>query len=80
MRNDYDKGQTVKKNYKTVVTEQKRQQREYDHSSITGRPNIDEISKRNEEAERREKKSFYTVTGIIVLFIIAVVVLIYFFS
>ena len=50
------------------------------HRSVTNRPNIDEISKRNEEAERREKKSFYTVTGIIVLFIVVVVVLIYFVS
>ena len=80
MGNDYDKDQTVKKNDKTVVTEQKRQQREYGHSSITGRPNIDEISKRNEEVEKRKRKSFYTVTGIIVLFIAVVMVLIYFFN
>ena len=66
MGNDNDKDQTIKK--------------DVGHSSISGRPNIDEISKRNEEAERREKKSFYTVTGIIVLFIVVIVVLIYFFS
>ena len=69
-----------KKDNETAVSTQKREQREDSHASITGRPNIDEISKRNEEAERREKKSFYTVTGIIVLFIVVVVVLIYFFS
>ena len=80
MGNDYDKDQTVKKNDKTVVTEQKRQQREYDHSSITGRPNIDEISKKNKETEKRERKSFYTVTEIIVLLIIVDIFLVYFFS
>ena len=80
MGNDYDKDQTVKKNDKTVVTEQKRQQREYDHSSITGRPNINEISKRNEAIANQERKSFYTVAGIIVLLIIAIIFLLYFFS
>ena len=61
-----DKDQTIKK--------------DVGHSSISGRPNIDEISRRNEEAEKRESKSFYTVTGIIVLLIIAVIFLVYFFS
>ena len=77
---DNDKVQTIKKDDEIVLSSaQKRPQSEDGRPTITGRPNIDEISKRNEEAERREKKSFYTVTGIIVLFIVVVVVLIYFF-
>ena len=80
MGNGNDKDQTVKKDNETAVSTQKREQREDSHASITGRPNIDEISKRNEEAEKRERKSFYTVTGIIVLLIIVVILLVYFFS
>ena len=49
-------------------------------STITGRPNIDDISKRNEEAARQERKSHYTVVGIIVLLIITVIFLVYFLS
>ena len=77
---DHDKNLTVEKDDAAVVSVQKEQRRENNRASVSGRPNIDEISKRNEEAERREKKSFYTVTGIIVLFIAVVVVLIYFVS
>ena len=66
MGNDNDKDQTIKK--------------DVGHSSISGRPNIDEISKKNEEAEKRERKSFYTVTEIIVLLIIVDIFLVYFFS
>ena len=48
--------------------------------SIAGRPNINEISKRNEAIANQERKSFYTVAGIIVLLIIAIIFLLYFFS
>ena len=54
--------------------------REIDRASIKGRPNINEISKRNEETEKQERKSFYITTGIIVLLITVVVLLVYFFS
>ena len=77
---DNGKSQTIEKIDETIVPMQKERSRENSRISITGRANINEISKRNEEAERREKKSFYTVTGIIVLFIVVIVVLIYFFS
>ena len=77
---DNDKNQTVKKDYETVASVQKERRREDNRASVTGRPNIDEISKRNEEAEKRERKSFYTVAGIIVLLIIVVIFLVYFFS
>ena len=67
MGNNNDKTQPIKK--------------DNSYSSITGRPNIDVISKRNQEVEKREKKTFYTTAGTIVtLFIVVVAVLIYFFS
>ena len=49
-------------------------------ASIKGRPNIDEISKRNEEEQKRDKRSSYISTGIIALLVIAVMLLIYYFS
>ena len=64
----------------TIVPMQEKRPRENSRISIAGRPNIDEISKRNEEAEKRTRKSFYTVAGIIVLLIIAIIFLLYFFS
>ena len=48
--------------------------------SIAGRPNINEISKRNEAIANQERKTFYKVAGIIVLLIIAIIFLLYFFS
>ena len=55
-------------------------QREYGSVSIKGRPNINEISKRNEEEEKQDRKSSYITTGIIILLIIVVMLLVYFFS
>ena len=55
-------------------------QREYGRSSIKGRPNIDEISKRNEEEEKRDRKSHYMMMGVIILIIIVVILMVYFFS
>mgnify|MGYP000633845300 CR=1 FL=1 len=79
--NDNDKEQTVEKDNETVASAQKKQQEKDGHaSSITGRPNIDEISKRNEAIANQERKTFYKVAGIIVLLIIAIIFLLYFFS
>ena len=77
---DNDKNLTVEKNDETVAPVQKERRKEDSRTSVTGRPNIDEISKRNEEAAKQERKSYYTVVGIIVLLIIAVIFLVYFFS
>ena len=74
------KSQTVEKIDETIVSMQKEQPREDNRISIAGRPNINEISKRNEAIANQERKSFYTVAGIIVLLIIAVIFLLYFFS
>ena len=80
MENNGYKGKVIENDDEKVDYTEKKQNREYGRSSITGRPNIEEISKRNAEAEKRERRSSYTVAGIIVLFIIVVIVLVYFFS
>ena len=74
------KNQTVEKIDGTVVPMQKERPRENNRISIAGRPNINEMSKRNEAIANQERKSFYTVAGIIVLLIIAIIFLLYFFS
>ena len=74
------KSQTVEKIDETILPTQKERSRENSRISIAGRPNIHEISKRNEAITNQERKSFYTVAGIIVLLIIAIVFLLYFFS
>ena len=80
MENSDDKNKTVEKDDETLIFDQKISREKQSYASITGRPNIDEISKRNEEAAKQERKSFYTVTGIIILLIIVIVFLVYFFS
>ena len=65
---------------RTIVPMQEKRPRENSRISIAGRPNIDEISKRNEAIAKQERKSFYKVAGIIVLLIIAIIFLLYFFS
>ena len=72
--------QTAEKIGETTVSKQKERLRENSRISIAGRPNIDEISKRNEEIANQERKKFYKVAGIIVLLIIAIIFLLYFFS
>ena len=75
-----DKNQTVEKIDRTVVPMQEERPRKNSRISIAGRPNINEISKRNEAIANQERKSFYTVAGIIVPLIIAIIFLLYFFS
>ena len=75
-----DKSQTIGKIDETIVPTQEERPRENSRISIAGRPNINEISKRNEEIAKQERKSFYKVAGIIVLLIIAIIFLLYFFS
>ena len=72
--------QVAEKVYGTIVPMQKKQPRENSRIYIAGRPNINEISRRNEEVVKQERKSFYKVAGIIVLLIIAIIFLLYFFS
>jgi len=77
---DNYKDLTAKRDEGTVLSEQKGWQKENTRPTIAGRPNIEEISKRNEEAVRQERRSFYLVAGIIVLLIMAVMLLVYFLS
>ena len=74
------KSQMVEEIDETILPMQKEQSRENSRLSIAGRPNINEISKRNEAIAKQERKSFYKVAGIIVLLIIAIIFLLYFFS
>jgi len=74
------KRQTVEKIDGTVVPTQEERPRENSRISIAGRPNINEISKRNEAIANQERISIYKVAGIIVLLIIAIIFLLYFFA
>ena len=62
---------------KTVTSTQKETDK---RSMSTGRPNIDDITKRNEEEKRQDRKSTYIIAGIVVLLIAVIVIAIYFFS
>ena len=77
MENNNRKNYTIEKEEKSVEPAQHRKK---NHTSVTGRPDINEISKRNEEAARQERKSYYIITGKIALLIIVVIFLVYFFS
>ena len=74
------KRQTIEKIDGIIMPTQKERPRENSRISIAGRANINEISKRNEEIVKQERKSSYKVAGIIVLLIIAIIFLLYFFS
>ena len=77
---DNGKNRTAEKIDGTVMPTQKERPGEINRTSIAGRPDINEISKKNEAIAKQERKSFYKVAGIIVLLIIAIIFLLYFFS
>ena len=68
---------TVKKNDETVTSTQERLQESY---APTGRPNINEINKRNAEQDKQEKKASYKVAGVAILAIVLIVIAVYVFS
>ena len=70
-----NKGQNVEEDDETLISTQVRTP---GGSLSTGRPNIDDINKRNAEERRQEKKSSYIVAGIVV--VILIVIALYFFS
>ena len=84
MVNSDDKDQSAEKNDETKMSVQeswqKKQKKEDNYTSVTGRPNIDVISKRNQEAAEQERKSLYAVIGIIILLITGILLLVYFFG
>ena len=53
-----DKNQTVEKIDRTVVPMQEERPRKNSRISIAGRPNINEISKRNEAIIKQERETF----------------------
>ena len=78
MENDSDKNRIVEKDDEKTVTSTKE---ETDKRSMsTGRPNIDDINKRNAEEKKQDRKSSYIIAGIVVLLIAVIVIAIYFFS
>ena len=75
MKNDKD--QEVGKDQETVISTQEGIR---ERSTLTGRPNIDVIIKRNEEESKQDRKSSYIVTGIVALLAMAIVFAIYFLA
>ena len=68
---------TVKKNDEIVTSTQERPQEAY---APTGRPDINEINKRNAEQDKQEKKASYKVVGVAILAIVLIVIAVYVFS
>ena len=76
--NDNSNSKTVEKIDEVGEPMRKEQPRERSRIFTAGRPDINEISKRNEAIANQERKSFYKVAVIIVLLIIAIIFLLYF--
>ena len=55
---DNGKSQAVKKYFETLMSIEKERPRENNRISIAGRPNINEISKRNEAIIKQERETF----------------------
>ena len=72
-----DKGQAVEKDDEIVTSTQKGTQKT---SVLTGRPNIDVITARNEEEVKQERRSSYKIVVIVSLLVVVIVIAIYFFS
>ena len=68
---------TARKNDEITTSTQERLQESF---VSTGRPNINEINKRNAEQDKQEKKASYRVVGIVILAIVLIVAVLYFFS
>ena len=46
----------------------------------TGRPDLNEINRRNAEEDKKDRRTSYNVAGIMALFVIIVIALVYFFT
>ena len=68
---------SARKNDEIVTSTQERLQESY---APTGRPNINEINKRNAEQDKQEKKASYKVAGTAILAIVLIVIAVYVFS
>ena len=72
-----DKGQAVEKDDEIVTSTQKGTQKT---SVLTGRPNIDVITARNEEEVKQERRSSYKIAVIVSLLVAVTIIAIYFLS
>ena len=72
-----DKGQAVEKDDEIVTSTQKETQKT---SVLTGRPNIDVITARNEEEVKQERRSSYKIAVIVSLLVAVIIIVIYFLS
>ena len=68
---------TARKNDEIVTSTQEGLQENF---VSTGRPNINEINKRNAEQDKQEKKASYKVAGTAILAIVLIVIAVYVFS
>ena len=68
---------TARKNDEIVTSTQEGLQENF---VSTGRPNINEINKRNAEQDKQEKKASYKVAGAVILAIVLIVIAVYVFS
>ena len=68
---------TARKNDEIVTSTQERLQESF---VPTGRPNINEINKRNAPQDKQEKKASYKVAGVAILAIALIVIAVYVFS
>ncbi len=72
-----DKGQAAEKDDEIVTSTQKGTQKT---SVLTGRPNIDVITARNEEEVKQERRSSYKIAVIVSLLVAVIIIAIYFLS
>ena len=77
MENDNKKHLRVEKEGESMTSTQERVQ---EASTLTGRPNIDVITARNEEEAKQDRKSSYKTAGIVALLVVIVMIAIYFFG
>ena len=72
-----DKGQAVEEDDEIATSILKRTQ---ETSVLTGRPNIDVITARNEEEAKQDRRSSYKIVVIVSFLVAAIIIAIYFFS
>ena len=72
-----DKGQAVEKDDEIVTSTQKGTQKT---SVLTGRPNIDVITARNEEEAKQDRRLSYKIAVIALLLAAVIIILVYSFS
>ena len=72
-----DKGQAVEKDDEIVTSTQKGMQK---NPVLTGRPNIDVITARNEEEAKQDRRLSYKIVVIVSLLVAVTIIAIYFLS